>query len=120
MAKTKSLRKPRAKTVKRLDYSASMAYLEKKYGFKARDYADRHGAGGKDKPYLDFWHWIVETKQVHNGCDVTFTKEDLSHAAQKQDNDKSPDTSWRVKIVEYILKEFGKGRDREVTFWVQW
>ncbi len=119
MPKAKSPVKPRPKTVKRLSYRQAMDYLQAKYKFRERGYGRKNDAD-RSGPYLDFWHWILATRPVQNGCDITFSKYDLSLAAEKHANDKSPDNSWRVKIVDYILAEFGKGRERVVTFWVAW
>jgi hypothetical protein len=157
----KKLVKPKPKTVKQLDYSACMKYLEQKYKFESRDYAQSHKqfgewrimnkealahhkdiqasqdqfaryqndiAAGKlvERPYLDFWHFLADTKGITNGGTIHFDNDDLNVReggdSIKQDDAYIPVAyhGWRKKIIEHILAEFGKGKNRECSFVTEW
>jgi len=79
----------------------------------------------KDKPFLSFWHWVLDAYGVSNGSDLTFDNEGLEMCDDRLGdlNDDKPGeeyAGWRKKIYEYFLIEFGKGKNREVKMRVEW
>jgi hypothetical protein len=107
------LKKPRPKTRRAYDYNECRDWLEVKYGYDERDYARRYDDGGHDAtaPYRDFWHFVLDMEQVHNGCYITI-KEDWLEDAEP----------WQQEIVNHYLRHFGRVVDgiRQAAFWVEW
>ncbi len=61
-------------------------------------------------PYQDFWHWIVDNRDIRNGSYFTLSNEDFEDIEE----------DWQKTILEYVLAEFGKGDNREVEFYAWW
>ena len=123
--KSKSPVKPKHQVVKQLDWSECLSFLEKKYNFNACDYAQKFGTkGGMNSiPYLDFWHYIIDTQNPSNGGYIGFDNSSLKDCLVATEDDKADgrkDFKWRATIIEYILKEFGQGPRRECEFHVEW
>lgn len=59
--------------------------------------------------YLDFWHWVVDNYEIHNGCYITFSRE--TYDAIKED--------WVKTIYGYYLTEF-ENKNGEIDFRVEW
>lgn len=64
------------------DYNELRDYLQDKYNYDEWDYAGKYSKRkgvstpeGEVVPYLDFWHWVVENYDIHNGCYITFHSE---------------------------------------------
>ncbi len=79
----------------------------------------------KDKPFLCFWHWVLDAYGVSNGSDLTFDNDgiEMCDDRPKNKNDDKPGTEyagWRRKIYEHFLVEFGVGKNREVKMRVEW
>lgn len=77
----------------------------------------------QEPPYLDYWHWITDCFEIHNGCDIEFSNEtmDMAVHADAKCADKYPEfKGWLIKITEYLLAEFGEGVNREIKFHVWW
>jgi hypothetical protein len=76
-------------------------------GREIRNFAGWKPVGGRDAPYLDFWHRLLEWKdgQISNPCYIDLCYEDLS---QFED--------WEREILEAFHAEFG----REATYYVNW
>lgn len=73
------LEKPKQKIKKYYDYNKCRNYLEKKYNYDERDYAGKYkNRYHEDKPYLDFWHWVCDNFDIHNGCMINFLLKILS------------------------------------------
>lgn len=87
-------------------------YLEEKYGFDESDYFGmfKDGKINDGVEFASFWHWVCDNFEVNNGSTITFGNWDLGRAEE----------NWQKTILEYYLKEFGEGPDREVTFEVSW
>lgn len=74
-------------------------------------------------PYLDFWHWVVDNYEVHNGCIFTMNVSvDIEIELEKIEEDLDGITAEQhpqyfiVRILRMIQEEFGD----EVTFKVEW
>ena len=87
----------------------------------------------RDPIYLNFWHHIVDTEEVHNGCYIHFCEDDLNQDYSYVDEmfkkygdqdgrckDESHDGKWINTIIGYILDEYGEGDNRECEFYVSW
>ncbi len=64
------------------------------------------------EPYLDFWHWVIENYNPHNGCFMTF-----SYAALSYDYAEHPE--WVRTIYRNYLDEFAN-EPGELKMFVQW
>jgi len=127
---SKKLTKPKPRVVEQLDWSDCIEYLEKKHGFNNEDYAGMFTKGKVDDnvPYLNFWHWVLDTKAISNGTTFTLGNDDiecLDLDDGRGDTPKDKDIpeqyrGWKEKILNYVLDEFGKGKDRECEFVVSW
>lgn len=72
-------------------------------------------AGGP--PYLDFWHWVIDNHEIHNGCYVTFSRgalEELEDMALKE-----PDKAWVRDIYKRYINEFADKKG-ELEMYVWW
>ena len=95
-----------------LDYHECRDYLQEKYNYKERNYANRtFGGDNNDAPYLDFWHWVVDACEVHNGGIMTFHKEMLE---QFEDDD------FHHIILTYYFNEFCPPDKDSIDFLVEW
>jgi hypothetical protein len=108
------MKKPKKRAmVVAYNWHECVQYIEKKYKIDIRDYAGKfkckwnNGELGEEKPYQDFWHWVVQNKDVNNGSVVTLSSYDYTECED-----------WQQQILTFFLKEFGKGK--EATFWVEW
>jgi hypothetical protein len=63
-----------------------------------------------ERPYQDFWHWIVDHCYVQNGGTIALSKDDLE----------SCDEDWQRTILQWFLDEWGKGKNRECEFLTEW
>ena len=94
------------------DWDEVKKYIEKKYSCDLRDFAGKFGVHGcsEDVEYQDFWHWIIDGNDIHNGCQFHLRFGDLS--AQP---------SWVQQIASYIVAEFPEaGDDNGLDLWVSW
>jgi len=51
-----------------------------------------------DKPYQDFWHWLIDVVDIRNGGTIELSEE-LGEGAEP----------WQKRILGLYLSEFGKG-----------
>jgi len=107
------------KPVKRVheyyDYNECRNYLEEKYGYDERDYANKltaRGIGSKadddSVPYQDFWHYICDCTDIYNGCDFTMYSDWMDDAED-----------WQKEILQHYFDEFGD-ENGEIEFNVLW
>lgn len=97
--------KPQPKTLTYYDYVECRDYMQQKYGFAERDYSkQRH----------DFWHWLCDHEDIHNGGYVTFSREILQ---EWQADGNIPD--WAAEIYTHYLDEFADdlGTVEFCTWW---
>ena len=67
---TKELKKPKKQSKEYWDYDEVAKYVSKKLGYDLRDVAGKYKgkhANYEEIPYLDFWHWLIENTEIHNG-----------------------------------------------------
>jgi hypothetical protein len=76
------------------DYNEMVDYIEQKYGIQTRGYKSE-----LDDEYRDFWHWIVDDGDIHNGC--------YFHLPEDWRDERYP--WWVREIMELIVKEFFPG-----------
>ena len=114
------LEKPEPRIIKCYDYNACRDYLQEKYDYDERDYAGRYKRkNGKvkecnlDIEYLDFWHWVCEHHEVHNGCFITFCREVL------EDEQTDFDADWQKEIYKHYIDEFADEKG-EVELYCWW
>jgi hypothetical protein len=92
-------------------------YIEQKYGYQTRGYISIEEKGLDDSVeigYRDFWHWILDRHEIHNGCYIEFSKYDLDMYKEYGDiND------WEAKIYQDYLNEFAD-ENGEINFYVWW
>lgn len=106
------MEKPKLKNKSSYDWNKAVEYIEKKYNIDIRDYAGKFKNGKmRDVKYLDFWHFMIDMFDIHNGCFITLSDDYII------DNEKIE--PWQKEINDIFLDEFG-GKNREATFWVSW
>lgn len=106
------MKKPKKHTRKYYDYDECAKYIANKLGVKdLRDFAGKYTKKGVDdtKPYLDFWHWLCDFGNVHNGCFISMPP--ASDIPQYTNEEK-----WVAPIVQAFEDEFGE----EAEMWVEW
>lgn len=108
-----------------LDYHACAHYIEKKYDVRLRNWSKKFydNPNKEDRPYQDFWHWIVENNpHLTNGSEIRFCiKRD--HFDDKLWCKPSEDKMWILDVLDLWDKEFGEYvEDYEglLEFWVEW
>lgn len=59
-------------------------YIKQKYGRDLRDWNGKYGnrevehEPNTEIAYLDFWHWVCDTHEIHNGCFFTlYLRDDI-------------------------------------------
>lgn len=106
------MKKPIQRTKKYYDYHDCSEYLQDKHKYNERDYAGKFSKRNdvdKDTPYLDFWHWVIDRHEIHNGCFLTFSKEELDEI----------DEDWVKTIYSYYIEEFADDKG-ELEMYVWW
>ncbi len=104
------LKKPECKPcVIAYDWDEVQEYIEKKYSCDLRDFGGMFD-GRKGEEYQDFWHWIIDRNDIHNGCQFWLGFNDLGSQPE-----------WVQKIASYIIAEFPEaGTDDGLNLWVSW
>lgn len=103
------LKKPEMKTVSYWDYHEVIRYIEKKYDIKTDEYTPKAGFTSEQlegrskydkendrKPFLCFWHWIVDNHEIHNGSQFTLWYD--------PEDEYIPE--WVKEIMKMIFDEF--------------
>lgn len=95
------------------DWKEIEGYIKKEYGKDIRDWEGRFTIKNieEKKPYHDFWHYIVDTQEIHNGC-VFYLYFDNDTYGELE--------NWKKEIVDLLVKEGFLDEKREGTFWVSW
>jgi hypothetical protein len=97
------------------DYHACRDWINRVYRITIEDYANCFGPDGdSERPFLSFWHWIMERCDIHNGC---YFGLDLADEAEDSE---TPD--WVKQILLRFLVEFAPNDTEGYThwFWVSW
>jgi len=106
------MNKPKQKSAKYYDYRECRDYIEKKYGYETRNFANRKYTGKPDDaPSQDFWLYLCNKHGVGNDCTFELDINDVDYAAEEE---------WQKKIILDFLNEFGKGKYQGVVFHVEW
>ena len=105
--------RPRKKTRVAYEYRECRDYLQEKYHYQERDvlgykHALKSGAS-EMPPCQDFWRWVCDHHQIHNGCYVTFSAERLAEIEE----------DWVKKIYALYLGEFAD-EDGTLRMWCEW
>ena len=106
------------------DYHEVVDFIEKKYKIKLRGYTPKAGfteemikhqketyVGSKSDPYLDFWHWICEYQEIHNGC--------YFYLGTQEEVDEKWCPYWVKEILDLLDKEFPEAKG-EMYMYVSW
>lgn len=113
----KALKKPKPvyQTAPAYNWSEVCQWIEHKTGKDVRDWAGRHKQKRyNDKiPYQDFWHWLVDMCDIHNGSHFHL---DLS---DDQVDDGDSEHLFVREILAVLRKEFpeAKGEMYCYVFW---
>lgn len=114
MAKAKKMSIPKKRTQKYWVYNEVRDHLQQLHGKNFRDYAGKHtpeNANDDSIPYQDFWHWLCDQNEVHNGCFI--------HLPEWEYFMNNEDTEpWKKEIMQYF-KDFLK-EDYDERLWVEW
>lgn len=129
MTKKKTPTKPKPKSrLPEFDFNDCTNYIEQKYGYSTRDYAGQFRISKTGKilscnegvPYQDFWHWVTEVYDIHNGCNITFSQETLdSYKPVEGEPTDGCMEDWQIKIYQDYLNEFAD-ENGEINFYVWW
>lgn len=105
------MKKPKKHKREYYDYNECAEYIANKLGVKdLRDFAGKYSEKeSEDKPYLDFWHWLYDFGEIHNGCFIYMPPaSDIPHYTEEE--------KWVAPIVQVFEDEFGP----EAQMWVEW
>ncbi len=108
------MNKPLPKTRTMMDFHEMIHFVEKKYKIDVRDYAGKFKetkSVSDDKPYLDYWHWMIENHfyEVNNGCDMYWNI--LGILGKNEDYEEGPD--WVKEITQLVYDEFKDNLDSD-------
>lgn len=101
------------KTQDTWDFNEVTKYIDKKYGLNHRDLENRHTQlpYDPDVPYHNFWHWVTDQTEIHNGCFFTLELAYNLESAIVED--------WVKTYLRLLQAEFGEGQ-AELEMWVSW
>lgn len=77
--------------------------------------------------YRDYWHFLTDLIDVHNGCIVNIDWADIRDIAIEADNKQSADLAaadikdvapnWRTKVTDMFIAEVGAGENDYLIAW---
>ncbi len=112
------------------DFHEVIRYIEKKYDIVYRGYTPKVSLPHYER-YLDFWHWVVDHYDIHNGSyfDMNILGEIHNNEEEWQEGDAEDDGHWDLdsesrprwvrEIQKLIYDEF-KPDNGDMKFWVCW
>lgn len=107
------MKKPQKRKKEYYDYHECADYISQKYfkGRDLRDFADFDYSKTESETnrYLDFWHWLCDFGNMHNGCFMFMPP--ASDIPRYSDEEK-----WVAPIIQAFEDEFGI----EAEMWVEW
>ena len=108
----KVMKKPVQYTKTYYDYHECRDYICDKYKCDIDNFANKKYTGKpNDPPFQCFWHFVIDKTNCSNGTTFPMSNEWLK---ESKPND------WQKTVIEYFLSEFGKGKNREIEFYVSW
>jgi hypothetical protein len=124
------MKKPKKVTRSYYGYNDIIDYIEFKYKIKTRGYTPKCGFTEKQialeyrpKPYLDFWHWIIDYYEVNNGSSIYLDLVDNYKYKKESDADWDGDSEqrprWVREIQKMIFDEF-KPKHGGMMVWIDW
>lgn len=88
------------------DYNKCADKIEEVLGYKLRDTLGKHGKSeSKEVEYRDFWHFIGDNCEPHNGSIICIGSE-LKDGAK----------NWQKEIIDAFVEQFGDDQE----YWVEW
>lgn len=108
------MNKPKKHAKYAYDYHELADYVGEKLGHNLRDYAEKFEGECHDfsHPYLDFWHWLIDQVDIHNGCYIYIPVNHFLEVPATEDK------KWISEILD-AFKEF-QNKKGEVYCWVSW
>lgn len=105
------MEKPTFKSLKYLDFNECCEWVGNKLGKDLTNYAGKtYDQADNDIPYYNFWHWILDNNEIHNGCFFW-----LSLVGSDDDPE------WVKEILRTFGEEFKDYIDgNDIKFWVEW
>jgi len=108
------MKKPAKKVKEYYDYSKCADYIAHKLGIEdLNDIDNSHRDPAAE--YKNFWHFLVDQKEIHNGMFV-----DFRYWEDNLPNDVLPEKyqikPWQDRIVRAFIEEFGE----DAEYWVWW
>jgi len=119
LLKVNKMEKPQSKIKQYYDYHECRNYLQEKYGYDERDFSNQATKGGREAQTLDFWYWVIEHDDIHNGCFVIFSKEILEDEDTDWTEIDDKFGNWQKEIYQHYIDEFAD-ENGEVEFYVWW
>ena len=107
-----NMKKPEKIKFELNDYHKCRDWLQRRYNYDERNYANcTLTASEDDTPYQDFWHFVIDMGNPHNGSILWMHNEWRENAEE-----------WQVEILDRYLDHFGEGEgeNRYARFWVEW
>jgi len=104
---TTIMKKPQIRSKQYYDYNECAKYVAYKLGIKDLDdclgkFQGKYDDEKNKLEYRDFWHYICQTHEIHNGCEFNIWEDDYAE-------------SWQQEIINCFLAEFGEG-----PYFVSW
>jgi hypothetical protein len=87
------------------DYHEVAHFINKKYKVDIDNFAGHKYTGKKnDMPYQNFWHWICDFNEIHNGS--YFELDLVDGIADEVEDEKCGTPAWVKEILKMFLDEF--------------
>ena len=107
------MNKPELKCVDMaINWREAREWIRHKTGRDIRDWLGKFGPDGKEFhkeiPYRDFWNWITDHCDIHNGCLFSLRSEHLENC--------QGDEAWAAEVLNMFIAEFGDG----TKYWTEW
>lgn len=102
------MNKPTPYVKEAIDYGEAAKWVGDKLGYDIRDVnscSDYDFADPNRPKYLDYWHYIINNQEVHNGGTIYIDKYMLEFGED-----------WQNKITQCFIDEFGD----EQEYWTDW
>lgn len=103
-----------------IDYHEARDYINKKYNCDIDNYYNYKYDGSSTVPYCNFWHWLVDAVDIHNGCYFYLGHEDALEMTDEVELEDYLGNDWKFiqEVLRLFYKEFGE--NGEIYFHVEW